>query len=292
MGVSVDMTGSDDQSVGIDHACAAGIGDVPDPCNFPVPDPDVGPEARKARAVDDRPVLDDEVESVHDKSPGMSLCGKNATKNNFRQIMEFSAGYMMDNELETDVARRTQARILDAANQVIAKVGYKRLRMGDVAKGSGITRQTIYNYFPNKQQLATAVLLREGALVNERAKENIPDDLEGEALLSAAVLALVDAARAMPIFEGLFEEGSMGYVNELAEHSQVIERMMHDYWAPVIERIAATGRVRGDIPVERIEWWLSFVYRALLQRPAEDLDDRAGMDALVRDFLAPTVMAR
>jgi hypothetical protein len=84
----------------------------------------------------------------------------------------------------------------------------------------------------------------------------------------------------------------MGYVNELAEHSQVIERMMHDYWAPVIERIAATGRVRGDIPVERIEWWLSFVYRALLQRPTEDLDDRAGMDALVRDFLAPTVMAR
>ncbi len=128
--------------------------------------------------------------------------------------------------------------------------------------------------------------------MNERAKENIPDDLEGEALLSAAVLALVDAARAMPIFEGLFEEGSMGYVNELAEHSQVIERMMHDYWAPVIERIAATGRVRGDIPVERIELWLSFVYRALLQRPTEDLDDRAGMDALVRDFLAPTVMAR
>jgi hypothetical protein len=56
--------------------------------------------------------------------------------------------------------------------------------------------------------------------VNERAKNNIPDDLEGEALLSAAVLALVDAARAMPIFEGLFEEGSMGYVNELAEHSR------------------------------------------------------------------------
>ena len=40
---------------------------------------------------------------------------------------------MMDNELETDVARRTQARILDAANQVIAKVGYKRLRMEAVA---------------------------------------------------------------------------------------------------------------------------------------------------------------
>jgi hypothetical protein len=44
------------------------------------------------------------------------------------------------------------------------------------------------------------------------------------------------------------------------------------------------GTGRTDISAQRIEWWLSFVYRALLQRPAEDLDDRASMDALVRDF--------
>ena len=199
---------------------------------------------------------------------------------------------MMDNNLETEVARRTQARILDAANRVIAKVGYERLRMDAVARGSGITRQTIYNYFPNKAQLATAVLLREGALVNQRAKEMLPDDVEGEALLSAAILSLVDAARATPIFEGMFEEGSVGYVNELAEHSQVIGRMMHEYWAPVIDRLRASGHLRLDISIERLEWWLSFIYRALLSRPAEDLDDHAAMDALMRDFLAPSVMPR
>lgn len=195
----------------------------------------------------------------------------------------------MDNNLETDVARRTQARILDAANQVIAKVGYTRLRMDAVARGSGITRQTIYNYFPNKAQLAIAVLLREGSAVNERAKEGLSDDLEGVALLSAAILSLVDAARATPIFEGMFE-GSVGYVNELAEHSQVIAHMMHDYWAPVIDRLAAKGQVRADVPLDRLEWWLSFVYRSLLSRPAEDLDDRPAMDRLVREFIAPSVM--
>ncbi|NIJ36116.1 AcrR family transcriptional regulator [Sphingopyxis panaciterrae] len=196
----------------------------------------------------------------------------------------------MDNNLETDVARRTQARILDAANQVIAKVGYARLRMDAVARGSGITRQTIYNYFPNKAQLAVAVLLREGSAVNDRAKQSLPGDLQGVELLSAAILALVDAARATPIFEGMFEEGSVGYVNELAEHQQVIAHMMHDYWAPVIDRLAATGQVRADVPPDRLEWWLSFVYRSLLSRPAEDLDDRAAMDRLVREFIAPSVM--
>lgn len=193
-------------------------------------------------------------------------------------------------ELETDVARRTQARILDAANHVIAKVGYKRLRMDAVAQGSGITRQTIYNYFPNKQQLAIAVILREGALVNERAKEKISDDLEGEALLTASMLELVDSARSMPIFEGLFEEGSIGFVNELAEHSKVIEKMMHDYWAPVLDRLKKSGKLRSDVASERLEWWLSFTYRALLSRPAEDLDNRVEMDRFVQDFLVPSVL--
>lgn len=199
---------------------------------------------------------------------------------------------MLENSLETDVARRTQARILDAANQVIAKVGYSRLRMDAVAKGSGITRQTIYNYFPNKAQLAVAVLLREGGAVNERAKETLSDKLEGEELLSAAIIALVNAARATPIFEGMFEEGSVGYVNELAEHSQVITHMMHDYWSPVIDRLAEKGQVRADVSRERLEWWLSFLYRSLLFRPSEDLDNSVEMRALIRDFIMPSVMGR
>lgn len=199
---------------------------------------------------------------------------------------------MLENALETDVSRRTQARILDAANQVIAKVGYSRLRMDAVAKGSGITRQTIYNYFPNKAQLAVAVLLREGGLVNERAKETLSDKLDGEELLSAAIIALVNAARATPIFEGMFEEGSVGYVNELAEHSQVIAHMMHDYWSPVIDRLAEKGQVRSDVSRERLEWWLSFLYRSLLFRPAEDLDNSVEMRALIRDFIMPSVMGR
>lgn len=197
---------------------------------------------------------------------------------------------MIESQFETEVARRTQAKILDAANQVIAKVGYTRLRMDAVAKGSGITRQTIYNYFPNKAQLAVAVLLREGSLVNARAKERLPQDLGGVALLSAAIAELVDAARSTPIFEGMFEAGSVSYVNELAEHSQVIGRMMHDYWSPVLDQLAATGQMRTDIPRDRIEWWLSFVYRALLARPTEDLNDRSAMDALIREFIVPSVL--
>lgn len=198
----------------------------------------------------------------------------------------------MEPALESDVARRTQARILDAANQVIAKVGYKRLRMDAVARGSDITRQTIYNYFPNKAQLVTAVLLREGSLVNERAKQILPPGVDGAALLSAAMIALIDTARANPIFQGMFEEGSVEYINDIAEHSAAIGGMMHDYWGPVLDRLDAAVALRGDVSRERIEWWLSHLYRSMLFRPAADLDNRAELDALIRDFVVPSVLKR
>jgi hypothetical protein len=46
MGVGVDMTGGDDQPVGVDDALP-GSAAVPDPRDFPVLDSDVGPEAGK-----------------------------------------------------------------------------------------------------------------------------------------------------------------------------------------------------------------------------------------------------
>lgn len=194
--------------------------------------------------------------------------------------------------LETDVARRTQGRILDAANREIAKVGYKKLRMDGVARGSGITRQTIYNYFPNKAQLVTAVLLREGSLVNARAKQRLGDDADGAAALTAAMTALIDTARASAIFVGMFEEGSIQYINDIAEHSMAIGGMMHDYWGPVLDRLAADGTLRTDQTRDRVEWWLSHLYRSMLFRPAADLDNRVELDRLIRDFVVPSVLIR
>ncbi len=51
------------------------------------------------------------------------------------------------------------ARILDAVDEVIAEHG-SALRLADVARRLGVTRQTVYRYFPNADALLIASAMR------------------------------------------------------------------------------------------------------------------------------------
>lgn len=51
------------------------------------------------------------------------------------------------------------ARILDAVDEVVAEHG-SALRLADVARRLGITRQTVYRYFPNADALLIASAMR------------------------------------------------------------------------------------------------------------------------------------
>jgi AcrR family transcriptional regulator len=55
----------------------------------------------------------------------------------------------------------TSARILDAAAEQVEHFGVRRFTLDDVARRLGISRVTIYRYFPKRDALVEAVLLRE-----------------------------------------------------------------------------------------------------------------------------------
>ena len=59
------------------------------------------------------------------------------------------------------MAEATSERILDAAASQAEELGVRRLTIGDVAQRVGVSRVTVYKYFPGKDQLVEAVLLRE-----------------------------------------------------------------------------------------------------------------------------------
>jgi AcrR family transcriptional regulator len=59
------------------------------------------------------------------------------------------------------MAQATSERILDAAVTQAEELGVRRLTIGDVAQRVGVSRVTVYKYFPGKDQLVQAILLRE-----------------------------------------------------------------------------------------------------------------------------------
>jgi AcrR family transcriptional regulator len=55
----------------------------------------------------------------------------------------------------------TATRILDATLATMADHGIARLSLEDVARRAGLSRQTVYRYFPSKRELLDATVLRE-----------------------------------------------------------------------------------------------------------------------------------
>ena len=53
------------------------------------------------------------------------------------------------------------SRILDAADEIIAERG-TAMRIADVARSLGVTRQTVYRYFPGTEALLLATAMRSG----------------------------------------------------------------------------------------------------------------------------------
>lgn len=56
----------------------------------------------------------------------------------------------------------TRHRLMDAAAQLIVRDGFDAVSMTAVAEQAGITRQTVYRYFPNARELVRATLMRGG----------------------------------------------------------------------------------------------------------------------------------
>jgi AcrR family transcriptional regulator len=55
----------------------------------------------------------------------------------------------------------TPTRILDAAFEAIGDFGLTRITVEDVATRAGLSRQTVYRYFPSKDHLVVALVSRE-----------------------------------------------------------------------------------------------------------------------------------
>lgn len=101
--------------------------------------------------------------------------------------------------------RQTRTVLLDMALEAVGRVGLGKLSMGEVARAAGVSRQTLYRYFRDRDELIAALVLREeeafvGAMVAAAAPhEDIRDALE------AGIGGILEFARRHPLLDPLME---------------------------------------------------------------------------------------
>ena len=88
-------------------------------------------------------------------------------------------------------AAETSERILAAAAQQVEDFGLRRFTIDDVARRLGVSRVTIYRYFPKRDRLVQAVLLRELHRFLDRVAAAVePCDTLEQKLVEGVVFAL------------------------------------------------------------------------------------------------------
>lgn len=105
--------------------------------------------------------------------------------------------------LETDVARATRTRILDAAFDAVADFGLSRLTMEDVATRATCSRQTLYRYFPTRDDLLAALVLREEERFLEGVRAAFAAAVDLEEGVREAVVFVLGEARRHPLLDRL-----------------------------------------------------------------------------------------
>lgn len=105
-------------------------------------------------------------------------------------------------------------RLLDAARRVVEKVGLSKAALSDVAEDAGVTRQTVYRYFANTEDLfLSAAALASGGF-HERLRARA---LKKTNLAERMVECLVFAIREIPKDPHLATLVSSGQSFTLAE---------------------------------------------------------------------------
>ncbi|WP_051399614.1 TetR/AcrR family transcriptional regulator [Haloechinothrix halophila] len=186
-------------------------------------------------------------------------------------------------------------QLLDAASESLVAGGWNQLKMADVARAVGVSRQTVYNEFGNKTQLGEALAMREA----ERFLDGIattldehPDDLL--TAITAAVEFTLSEAEVNPLLKAILT-ATRGGATELlpfvttrsgpilAAATRVLLTYLNDHWPEIeldeaertlvvesIVRLVVSHLVMPLAPATEVARQISWLASRILHHPTPE----------------------
>jgi len=170
----------------------------------------------------------------------------------------------------------TDARITDAAAELLLVRGFDKMTVDDVAARAGVGKATVYRRWPSKDDLAVAAM---ATLFASELPEPDTGSIEGDLRESyRSVLTFVNSPQGaafvrMSVAESVRDERIAALYRESTQKREGETQR-------TFERAIARGEVRPDLDIDAAVQWLGglITTRTITGRPMPTLDD---VDALV-----------
>jgi AcrR family transcriptional regulator len=197
--------------------------------------------------------------------------------------------------LNTDLPDdETAARILTAAFDQAEDFGLRRFTMDDVARRVGVSRVTIYRYFPKKDQLINALLMRELRRFLTKLEAVIEAESTSEAKLSEGLLFCLAFLREHRVLNRLLRTEPELILPYLTTKADTVVAAARGWIARLIRGEVAAGRI--ELPEQDIEMLAELLVRTVISlviTPTTVLpvDSPEGQRRLVEVYVKPLVAA-
>ncbi|MFP5298046.1 MAG: TetR/AcrR family transcriptional regulator [Actinomycetota bacterium] len=171
--------------------------------------------------------------------------------------------------------RRTQTRerILDAAYDLLGRMGVRKTTFEDIAARSGVSRQTLYRYFGSKEELIASVMDREAERFFVALNEIAPDGADLRDAIRNGILFAFDYLANHPLLSWIYEHEPSELLPHLRGHWTPILDSVRRFIEPFVIREVEEGRL--DEERARIAGdWITRVTLSYLFVPGETVDVR------------------
>ncbi|MEU1972443.1 TetR/AcrR family transcriptional regulator [Microbacterium sp. NPDC019599] len=157
----------------------------------------------------------------------------------------------------------TEALLLDAALAELLAHGIRRTTASDIARRAGVSRQTLYRYWPDAQSVFAALVTRE--VLSAMPASGAPaDDLDA---FAALLVATADVLRRMPLLDRLRTTDPELFGRYVLTRLGTSQRAMHADLAARIARGQDDGFIRAGDPGTLAAMVLLIVQSAVQSAP-------------------------
>jgi AcrR family transcriptional regulator len=150
-------------------------------------------------------------------------------------------------------------RILDAAAQLLERLGYNRVTVEDIARQAGIGKGTVYLHWPNRETLFLAVLQRELLQFMDDLAPTLRGNPE-ELLLHRLVRHFWLAAHRRPLIRAVFVQDleTLGRLTSAGDPTFIAQQ--YEAFEAYVELLKQSRLLRADMAAREV----MYVYRATI----------------------------
>jgi AcrR family transcriptional regulator len=181
-------------------------------------------------------------------------------------------------------------RILEAAREVFARDGIRGARMGKIAEAAGCARATLYRYFPNKEALLRAYMVRVARDFDAVLERQLRDLRSLGDRLVEAVAVSVQLIQEREDVAPFFSEEGLGLTAQLTSGAAA----MREELVRRIERESSSDRIRGtlraEVSAEDAAEWVTRTILSFSLLPPEARSE-ASLRKYLRKMLLPALIA-